>query len=101
MVYFLKNKGHVIENFKEFRELIEKQCGFILRCLRLDHGEEYVNNGFERYLSQNGIFLQRYKPYTLQNDVTERKNQSLIEMACCLLRDKGLLTQFWVEVVHF
>jgi hypothetical protein len=26
-VYFLKNKDHVFEKFKEFRALVEKQCG--------------------------------------------------------------------------
>lgn len=26
-VYFMKNKGHVFEKFKEFRGLVEKQCG--------------------------------------------------------------------------
>ena len=49
-VYFLKNKIHVFERFKEFRELTEKQCGYPFKCLRSDNGGEYVSWYFEDYL---------------------------------------------------
>jgi hypothetical protein len=54
-VYFLKNKSHVFEKFKEFRALDEKQCGQPIKCLRYDNGGEYVNRPFEEYLARSGI----------------------------------------------
>lgn len=42
-VYFLKNKSHVLEIFKEFRELDEKECGRPVKCLRSNNGGEYVS----------------------------------------------------------
>jgi len=33
-VYFLKNKGHLFENFKEFQTLVENQCVQLIKCLR-------------------------------------------------------------------
>ena len=42
-VYLLKNKSHVFERFKEFRALVENQCGQLVKCLRYDNGGEYVN----------------------------------------------------------
>ncbi|KAH9724151.1 hypothetical protein KPL70_007382 [Citrus sinensis] len=40
-------------------------------------------------------------PYTpQQNGVVERKNKKIIEMARCLLHDKGLPKKFWSEAVN-
>jgi hypothetical protein len=49
-VYFLKNKSHVFEKFKEFRALTEKQCGQPIKCLRSDNGGEYVNHSLKNTL---------------------------------------------------
>ena len=42
-VYFLKNKSHVFQRFKEFRALAEKQCGRPIKCMRSNNGGEYVS----------------------------------------------------------
>ena len=94
-VYFLKNKSYVIENFKEFRALAKKQCGQHIKCFRFDNGGEYVSQQFEEYLLQSGISWKRYVPHTpQQNGMVERKNKTLVEMACCILRAKGISTKF-------
>jgi hypothetical protein len=54
-VFFLKNKDHVFENFKEFKVFVEKQCDRDVEYLRSDNGVEYVSKAFESYLSQIGI----------------------------------------------
>jgi hypothetical protein len=54
-VYFLKNKSHVFEIFKDFRALVEKNCGWLIKCLRSDNGGEYVSQWFEDYLLRSGI----------------------------------------------
>jgi len=42
-VYFLKNKNHVFEKFKEFRALAKKECSQSTKCLRSYNGGEYVS----------------------------------------------------------
>ena len=54
-VYFLKNKSHVFEIFKEFRALVEKQCGQPIKFLRSNIGGEYVSQQFEYYMLQSHI----------------------------------------------
>ena len=41
-VYFLNNKIHVFERFKEFRALDEKKCDRPIKCFRSNNGREYV-----------------------------------------------------------
>ena len=41
-VYFLKNKSHVFERFKEFKALAKTKCGQPIMCLRYDNGGKYV-----------------------------------------------------------
>ena len=42
-VYFLKNKSHVFESFKEFRALAKNKCSYLVKCLRSGNGGEYVS----------------------------------------------------------
>ena len=39
--YILKSKDQVLEVFKQFQALVERQTGKKLRCIRTDNGEEY------------------------------------------------------------
>jgi hypothetical protein len=54
-VYFLKNKSHVFEKFKEFRALDENKCDQTIKCFIFDNGGEYANQPFEEYISRSGI----------------------------------------------
>ncbi|KAM7516070.1 hypothetical protein LguiA_005653 [Lonicera macranthoides] len=48
-----------------------------------------------------GIEHQLTAPYTpQQNGVVERKNRTIMEMARCLLHDKGLPKEFWAEAAN-
>ena len=42
-VYFLNNKSHIFEKFKEFRALTEKKYGRPIKCLRSNNGGKYVS----------------------------------------------------------
>jgi transposase InsO family protein len=100
-VFFLKNKNLVFEKFKEFWAFAEKQCGRPIKCLRSDNGGEYVNRPFEEYLLRSGIDWKWSVPHTpQQNGVAECKNQTLVEMARCLLQAKDLPPRFWDEAVY-
>jgi hypothetical protein len=46
------------------------------------------------------VLKQLTTPYTPeQNGVAERKNRTVVELARSMLKCKGMLNQFWAEVV--
>ena len=51
----MKYKSETFEEFKEFRQEVEKQLGKSIKVLRLDRGNEYLSLEFQRYLKDNGI----------------------------------------------
>lgn len=99
-VYFLKQKSEAFETFKSFKAFVEKQSGCVIKTLRTDRGGEFVSNEFDSYCDENGIFRELTAPYTPeQNGVAERKNRTVVEMARCMLKVKGLPNSFWAEAV--
>lgn len=100
-MYFLKHKSDVLSNFKKFKFLVEKQSGYELKGLRIDRGGEFTSNAFEKCCEVSGIWRQLTASYTpQQNEVAERKNKSLVEMAKCMLKVKNLLNYLWAEAVN-
>jgi transposase InsO family protein len=95
-VYFLKNKSHFFEKFKEFRALVEKQCAWSMEYLILDNWwREIVCKVFENYLSQHRISWHRSTPYTpYKNNVAERNNQTLVKWNVVFFLEKVCETSF-------
>ena len=52
-VYLMKYKSETFEEFKEFRQEVEKQLGKSIKIIRLDQNDEYLSLGFQGYLSDN------------------------------------------------
>ena len=99
-VYFLKNKDEAFEFFKEFKEMVENESEYKIKCVRSDRGGEYSSTDFSEFCKQNGIKRQFTTAYTPQhNGVAERKNRTLMEMARCLMQTKKLHYMYWAEVV--
>lgn len=97
-VYFLKSKDETFEKFKEFKEMVERQTGRKIKCLRSDNGTEFVNNHFNTYLKEHGIVRQLTVPHTpQQNGVAERFNRTLVEMARSMLVAANLDESLWAE----
>jgi hypothetical protein len=48
-VCFLKRKSEMLNYFKDFKVIIEKQSGYNIRIVRSDQGEEYTSNDFETF----------------------------------------------------
>lgn len=85
-VYFLKQKSEVFGMFKKFKYLVEKQSGRSIKVLRSDNGKEYTSNQFTKFCEDEGIGRQLSVGYTpQQNGVSERKNQTVMEMAKSML----------------
>ncbi|KAG6532281.1 hypothetical protein ZIOFF_006121 [Zingiber officinale] len=100
-VYFMRQKSEVFMIFKKFKSLVEKQSGCFIKTLRSDRGKEYTSKEFHNFCEDEGVERQltvRYTPQ--QNGVTERKNQTIVEMAKSMMHEKGLPKIFWAEAVY-
>ena len=99
-VYFLKYKSESFDCFKKFKALVEKQSGRSIKVLRTDRGGEFLSKEFNDFCDEHGILRQLTAPYTPeQNGVAERKNRTVVEMARCMLKQKGMPDSFWAEGV--
>ncbi|WJZ95351.1 hypothetical protein VitviT2T_014127 [Vitis vinifera] len=93
-VYTLKTKDQVLDVFKQFHALVERQSGEKLKCIRTDNGGEY-SGPFDEYCRQHGIRHQKTPPKTPQlNGLAERMNRTLVERVRCLLLQSQLARSF-------
>ncbi|KAG8485451.1 hypothetical protein CXB51_021502 [Gossypium anomalum] len=100
-VYFLKQKSEVFDAFSRFKALIENQLGCKIKALRTDNGTEYLSKKFQKLCEQAGIHHQLTTIYTpQQNEVCERKNMIVMDMARCFLFQSKLPGKFWAEAVN-
>ncbi|KAL6314361.1 hypothetical protein AAG906_021191 [Vitis piasezkii] len=99
-VYTLKTKDQVLDVFKQFHALVERQSGEKLKCIRTDNGGEY-SGPFDEYCRQHGIRHQKTPPKTPQlNGLVERMNRTLVERVRCLLSQSQLPRSFWGEALN-
>ncbi|KAL6328283.1 hypothetical protein AAG906_034426 [Vitis piasezkii] len=78
-VYTLKTKDQVLDVFKQFHALVERQSGEKLKCIRTDNGGEY-SGPFDEYCRQHGIRHQKTPPKTPQlNGLAERMNRTRLK----------------------
>lgn len=99
-VYALKTKDQVLEKFKEFHVMVERQSGKKLKCIRTDNGGEYCGP-FDVYCKQHGIRHEKTPPKTPQlNGLAERMNRTLIERVRCMLSEAKLPKHFWGEALY-
>ncbi|RDX79232.1 hypothetical protein CR513_40372, partial [Mucuna pruriens] len=72
-VYTLKTKDQVLEKFKQFQALVERQLGKKVKCIHFDNGGEYCG-------TFDGIKHENNPPKTPQlNGLVERMNRTSIE----------------------
>ncbi|GKC56778.1 putative RNA-directed DNA polymerase, partial [Tanacetum coccineum] len=99
-VYTLKTKDQVLDVFKQFHALVERQTWKKLKCIRSDNGGEYIGP-FDAYCREHRIQHQKTSPKTpLLNGLAERMNRTLVERVRCLLSHAGLPTSFWGEALN-
>ncbi|XP_074379364.1 retrovirus-related Pol polyprotein from transposon TNT 1-94 isoform X2 [Apium graveolens] len=100
-IYFMKQKSEVADIFATFKAWVETQTSSKIIMIRSDNGTEYTSEKFNKFCRDAGIEHQLTAPYTpQQNGVVERKNRTIMEMARCLLHDKGLPKKFWAEAAN-
>jgi hypothetical protein len=68
--------------------------------LRTDNGGEFTAAEFASYCADEGVQRHYSAPYSpQQNDVVERRNQTVVGMARALLKQRGMPAVFWGEAV--
>ena len=97
---FIKQKSEVLEKFRQF--CIDKGVSktFSSLTLRSDGGAECDNKAFDEFCFAQGIkreMIAACSPH--QNDVAERRWQTVGDMARCLLKQANLPNTFWVRAV--
>jgi transposase InsO family protein len=77
--------------YSKFFKLQQKQSDNSLKILRTNGGGEYTSNDFEEFCKNHGIIHEVTAPYTPQhNDLVERRNRSILEMARSTVKQKNL-----------
>ena len=95
-----EDQGQAFDRFLEWKLLVENASGQKLKTLRSDNGGEFTSKKFKAYLKSEGVRHECTIPKTPeQNGVSERLNQTLVEMSRSMLLDAKLSQKFWAEAV--
>ena len=101
-IYFLTEKSEAFTTFKNYKNLVEKETGAFICCLRTDRGGEFTSLEFNAFCKTNGISRQLTAAYTpQQNGVAERKNRTIMNMVRSMLSEKQVPKNFWPEAVNW
>jgi transposase InsO family protein len=99
-VVVLGSKGEAADAIRCAQAAAEVECGRKLRVLRTDNGSEFTAAEFVSYYADEGVQRHYSAPYSpLQNGTVERRNQTVVEMARTLLKQRGMPAVFWREAV--
>jgi transposase InsO family protein len=100
-VFFLQEKSQTQETLKGFLRRAQNEFGLRVKKIRSDNGTEFKNSQIEGLLEEEGIKHEFSSPYTpQQNDVVERKNITLLDMARTMLDEYKTLDRFWAEAIN-
>ena len=103
-VDFLQRKSapEVLRAVQKFFALAESETNQKTTIFLTDNGSEYVNTEMSNYLLQQKITHQRTAPYSpQQNGSAERRNQTLMGMARCVLIESNLDHSYWPFAVKY
>jgi transposase InsO family protein len=96
----LTSKAEAATAIRQFKARVETETGKKLKILRTDRGGEFTSIEFGVYCAEEGMQRHMTAPYSpQQNDVVERRNQTIVGMARSMLKAKGVLATFWGEAV--
>jgi transposase InsO family protein len=100
-VFILQGKSQTQETLKKFLRQAQNEFGLRIKKIRSDNGTEFKNSQIEGFLEEDGIKQEFSSPYTpQQNDVMERKNKFLLDMARTMLDEYKTPDRFWAEVIN-
>ena len=98
---FLQDKSEAFSAFKSFKTHVENEVERTIKTLRTDRGGEFCSKEFPVFYDEHGIQRHLTAAYTpQQNGISERKNQTILNMVRCLLTHMSVPKEFWPEAVQ-
>jgi hypothetical protein len=95
-VMVLGSKGEAANAIKRVQVVAEVECDRKLCVLRTVNGGEFITAEFALYCVDEGVQRHYFAPYSpQQNNVVERRNQTVVGMARALLKQRGMSAVFW------
>jgi hypothetical protein len=99
-IELLRSKDEALFFLKKIKQRAKVEHEGRLEALRTDRGGEFNSISFTVFCNEEGIKHYTTAPYSpQQNGVVERRNQSVVEMARCMLKTKRVPSKFWGEAV--
>jgi hypothetical protein len=99
-ITLLKRQLEATEAILDFKTFYKKQTGFSMKKLITNGGREFCNCTLLDTLKSHGIQHNVAPPYTPQhNRIAERENETIINMARCMLVQTRLAKEWWGEAV--
>jgi transposase InsO family protein len=94
-VFFFVDKSDVFTTLKTFIKRVHNKFETTIKKVRSDNRSEFKNIGIDDLCDEFGIRHQFSTKYTLQsNDLVERKNKTLIDMARSMLNEYNVSHSF-------
>jgi len=102
-LYLITSKFQATTIFLRFKLLVEKQTGFLIKCIQTDNAKEFIS--LTKILHDHGITHRFTCPHTHeQNGSVKRKHRHVADTGLTLLFVASLPLKFWGEgfvfVVH-
>jgi transposase InsO family protein len=101
LVFFLHDKAHTYDIFKKFLTRAENEFDLKVKKVRSENGSEFKNTRVEELCDEKGMIHELSSKYIPeQNDLVERKNRILIDMARSILLEYNVLDSFWAKAIN-
>jgi hypothetical protein len=96
----LENKYELFEHFQSLALRLNNEHPNCLKAIHSDNGTEFRNATFNQFCLERGVDQQFSTPRVpQQNEVMERKNHTLIEMARMMLDEHRTPMSFWADTI--
>ena len=81
-IFIIRSRQEIFAKFLAFCYFVKTQFKTTVETLRSDNAKKYFTNEFVQYTTDNGIIHESSCAYTpQQNEVAERKNKHILEVA--------------------
>jgi transposase InsO family protein len=100
VAHVVGNEDEALAAFTAFQARAEADAGRKIGTLRTDRGGEFMARSFADHYTKQGMQRHLTAPYTPeQNEVVERKNQSVKGMTHSMMKAMSMPSWFWGEAV--
>jgi transposase InsO family protein len=99
-IFFLESKDKVFEHFQLLALRLNNEHSNCLKVIPSNNETEFRNASFDEFYLEHGIDQQfSASRVPQQNEVVERKNCTLVEMARTMLDEHRILRCFWTDAI--